>query len=168
MTKQHILDEMRRVAKANGGVSVGRLKFCTETGIKESDWRGVYWAKWNDAVREAGLAPNEKVIAYDEEWLILQVIALARDVGHYPTSSEIRLKGRSVKGFPTDKTISARFGNKSQTISRIAEFCRSHEGYQDVLAFCEASIESEAIPLDDDSEAEDEFGFAYLFKSGRY
>ena len=77
MTKQHILDEIRRIAKANGGVSVGRLRFCTETGIKESDWRGVHWAKWNDAVREAGLTPNEKVIAYDEEWLILKLIGLA-------------------------------------------------------------------------------------------
>src|ERR1700733_701604 len=94
MTKQHILDEIKRTAKENGGASVGRLRFYTETGIKESDWRGVFWARWNDAVREAGLSPNVKVAAYDEGWLILKIIALAREVGHFPTGSECRLKSR--------------------------------------------------------------------------
>ena len=168
MTKQHILDEIRRIAEANGGVSVGRLRFSTETGIKESDWRGVHWARWNDAVREAGLTPNEKIKAYDEEWLILKVVALARELGHFPICSEIRLKGRSEKGFPTDTTISSRFGTKSQTVSRIAEFCRSHEGYQDILAMCGTGSESEAMPQDDENETEDQIGYVYLFKCGRF
>jgi hypothetical protein len=43
-SKDEILDEIRRLAKANGIVP-GRLALETEAGIKESDWRGVYWAK---------------------------------------------------------------------------------------------------------------------------
>jgi hypothetical protein len=168
MTKQHILDEIRRIAKANGGNSVGRLKFCTETGIKESDWRGVFWPRWNDAVREAGVTPNEKVVAYDEEWLILKIIALAREVGHFPTSSEFRIKCRNEKGFPTDTTISTRFGTKPQTVSRIADFCRSNEGYQDILAMCRTGLKSDVATQDDAQESEDEYGFVYLFKCGRF
>lgn len=167
MTKQHILDEIRRVAKANGGVSVGRLKFHTETGIKESDWRGVFWVRWNDAVREAGLTPNEKIVAYDEEWLISKIVALAREVGHFPTSSEYRLKSRNQKGFPTDTTISSRFGTKSQVVSKIAEFCRSNEGFQDILAMCGAESQTDDTPQDEQDD-EVEIGFVYLFKCGRY
>src|SRR5580704_11641590 len=80
MTKLHILEEIKRTAKANGGLPVGRLRFFTETGIKESDWRGVYWVRWNDAVREAGFAPNQKTQAYDEEWLITQLVTVAREL----------------------------------------------------------------------------------------
>jgi hypothetical protein len=38
MTKQHILEEMRRTAKANDGVPLGHRRFYSETGIKYSDW----------------------------------------------------------------------------------------------------------------------------------
>ena len=53
MKRQHILKELRRTAEANGGVPLGRLSFFKETGIKEADWKGKFWARWNDAVREA-------------------------------------------------------------------------------------------------------------------
>ena len=168
MNKQHILNEIKRIAKENGGVPFGHRKFSTETGIKESDWRGVFWARWNDAVREAGLKPNEKVKAYDEEWLILKVIGLAREVGRMPTSPEYRLKSRNDKGFPTDSTISSRFGTKSQLVLKVAEFCRSHEGYQDVSAMLGTGCEVEDELEDNEREDEEEIGFVYLFKSGRF
>jgi len=168
MNKKHILNEIRRTAQENGGVPVGRLRFFTETGIKESDWRGVFWARWNDAVKEAGFTPKVKVTAYDEEWLFLKIIDLAREVGHLPTSPEYRLKSRNEKGFPTDTTISSRFGTKSQVASRVAEFCRTREGFQDVLAMCGAESGTDAPPQDKEQEDEREIGFVYLFKCGRY
>ena len=58
MKKQHILDEIRRTAEANGGAALGRQRFFAETGIKDSDWFGKYWARWSDAVCEAGLVPD--------------------------------------------------------------------------------------------------------------
>src|SRR6266498_1938228 len=95
MTKQNILDQIRRTAKTNDGVPLGRLRFFTETGIKESDWRGIHWVRWNDAVREAGLAPNQKVEPYDDDWLIMKLIALARELGHFPVYSELRIRTRT-------------------------------------------------------------------------
>jgi hypothetical protein len=53
MNKQHILDEISRTAKDNDGVPLGAARFEAETGIKVSDWRGRFWARWGDAVREA-------------------------------------------------------------------------------------------------------------------
>jgi hypothetical protein len=44
MTKGHILSEIRRTAAANGGVPLGVRRFFAETGVKESDWHGRFWA----------------------------------------------------------------------------------------------------------------------------
>jgi hypothetical protein len=40
MNKQHILDEIRRTAKENKSVPLGKGRFLRETGIKDSDWAG--------------------------------------------------------------------------------------------------------------------------------
>jgi len=53
VTKLHILQEIKRTTRANGGTPLRRLQFESETGIRRYDWFGVYWARWSDAVREA-------------------------------------------------------------------------------------------------------------------
>ena len=58
MTKLYILQEIQRTTKANGGIPLRRLQFESKTGIKRYDWFGVYWARWSDAVREAGYLRN--------------------------------------------------------------------------------------------------------------
>ena len=59
VNKPHILHEIQRTAKENDGKPLGRQKFTSETGIKTSDWYGVYWARWDDALHEAGFAAND-------------------------------------------------------------------------------------------------------------
>jgi hypothetical protein len=41
--RQHILDEIRRTAKANCGVPLGKSRFEQETGIRYYDWFGRFW-----------------------------------------------------------------------------------------------------------------------------
>jgi hypothetical protein len=84
--KQHILDEIRRSAKANGGNPLGVRAFRTETGIKESDWSGKFWVRWSDALIEAGLTPNQWQGAYGDEVLIAKLVSLTRE----PVSSPSR------------------------------------------------------------------------------
>ena len=51
--KKHILEEIKRTAKANGWMPLGWRKFHAETGIRDHDWQK-HWARWGEAQVEAG------------------------------------------------------------------------------------------------------------------
>jgi Meiotically up-regulated gene 113 len=167
MNKQHILEEIRRTAKANGGIPLGSQRFFTETGIKESDWHGKYWARWSDAVREVGLEPNQKKIAYADDLLIEKLILLARELGHFPVSGDLRLKARNGSGFPSHNVFN-RLGSKRQLVSKVAEYCRERENFADVLAMCEAVAEPDKVQLDEEKGTNEEIGFVYLLKARNF
>jgi len=168
MDKQHILSEIQRTATANSGVPLGREKFLQETGIKESDWSGIYWARWGDAIREAGFTANELQSAHDEDHLLEKYLALIREVGRIPVAMELRIKRRSDPSFPSHNTF-ARFGTKQQLIAKAIEFCRSRGGLEDVGQICQAQITVPKADRNEDHESvNDEFGFVYLIQSGRF
>ncbi|HEV2207918.1 MAG TPA: GIY-YIG nuclease family protein [Verrucomicrobiae bacterium] len=167
MTKHHILSEIKRTAQANGGIPLGRLKFFTQTGIKQSDWRGVHWVRWNDAILEAGFTPNQKTTAYDDEWLIAKLVSFGRELGHFPVSAELRLKARTTEHFPSDNTF-RRLGSKAQILQKAALYCRAHEGFDDVLAMCGAPHVSTDSAIPEAEPDPEQPGFVYLLKSGRF
>lgn len=168
MDKQHILDEIKRTANANGGVPLGRLRFFQETGIKESDWKGKYWVRWSDAVKEVGLSAQQMNAAYDEKLLIEKFISITRELGHFPISAELRIKARNDKSFPSDSTFTSRLGTKRQLAKRIAEYCSQNKGYDDIVVLCEPIIEQSQI-LETESPSDDvAIGYVYLIKVGRY
>jgi len=123
MDKQRILGEIPRTAEANGSVPLGQRRFYQETRIKDSDWQGKIWARWGDAVRDAGFQPNRLQEAYPEEVLIEKFVGLIRELGRYPVAAEIRLKARNDDRFPSHNTFS-RFGSKSRS-KIIVNFCRA-------------------------------------------
>jgi hypothetical protein len=131
-TKSHILTEIRRTAKKNEGVPLGRQRFSAETGIKEI-WLGRYWARWSDAVTEAGLRPNTLQAAYDEDVLFERLASLARELDRFPARTELQLKARSDSSFPNAKTFQ-RLGRKGELAARLAKWCQARTGYEDVVA----------------------------------
>jgi hypothetical protein len=167
MDKRHILQEIARTAKANSGTPLGKERFSRETGINESDWIGKHWARWSDAVRECGLEPNRMQGALDERELIEKFIGLMREVGKFPTSNEIKLKARRTPGFPWNTTF-ARLGSKQQLAVRVREYCGDRPEYEDVVALCDPVGEHQTPAAEDDIESEDNYGFVYLMKSGKY
>ena len=167
MKKEHILHEIRRTAEANGGVSLGKERFLQETGIRESDWKGKFWARWSDAVREAGVESNQFNVAYDEDLIIEKFIAVMREFGRFPVIAEIQMKKRSDASLPNDKTY-RRFGSKQQFAAKILEYCQRRAGYEDVAAMCTTIIARHRPQAEGETEAHESIGFVYLIKAGRY
>lgn len=165
--KEHILKELRRTAGLNGGVPLGRSVFFKETGIRESDWKGKFWVRWSDVVREAGLEPNQKQSAFSEIFLIEKFIALMRELGRFPIVAELRMKKQSDATMPNSK-VYARFGSKAQLAAKILDYCNVRAGYEDVARMCSEIANKHSDDGDSDSESEGSHGFAYLVKSGRF
>jgi hypothetical protein len=170
MDKQYILDEIRRTATANGGVPLGRARFRHETGIRESDWSGRFWTRWADAVKEAGFEPNALQVAFPEEELLDHFVILIRELGHFPTNAELRLKASQDPTFPSHNVWPQRFGPKRRLVKRLLEFCSQGSELADVRSICiaiaaEAEKDSEKPNLDQGGLI---FSFVYLLKSGRY
>jgi hypothetical protein len=170
ISRQHIIDEIKRTAEANNGVPLGMGHFLKETGIKRTDWEGKFWPRWGDAVKEAGYPPNAPQAAYSDDFLIEKLIALTRELGHFPLRSEQAIRSRNDALFPSPQTLQKRFGTRHQVAARIIEYCRSRDGFDDVLQVCAAKVGSEdrsASDAEGRNEVE-QFGFVYLLRSGRY
>ncbi len=166
MDKNQILNEIKRTTAANGGKPLGATRFFQETGIRQSDWAGKLWARWGDALREAGFDPNQMQSAYDDGFVIEKFITLMRQLGRFPVMLEMRLAKRHDSTFPNDKTF-ARFGTKEQFAAKIREYCEGRPDHADIIAMCDSITVSSLSKSDADEESEETFGFVYLFKSGR-
>lgn len=169
MEKEHIISEIRRTAEENAGKPLGISRFDKETGIKPWDWRGKYWTKWSDAIAEAGYSnPNKMQAAYSNDFLIGKLVELIQELGHFPTSTERRLKGHQDKMFPTHNTFS-RFGNKAELIQAVLKYSENHDVNPQIVDICKtAATQTKPRQLPSTESEEIEFGFVYLMKSGKY
>lgn len=168
MDKEYIVNEIKRTAKENNGVPLGVRKFASETGIKLYDWLGIYWAKWSDAIKEAGYDPNIFQQPYGNDFLIKKFIEVIREIGKFPASGELLLKTKNDKTFPSEKTF-RRMGNKREKVIKIVEYCNKYGDLDDVLNICLPLCNSENQTKDSDVDNNVEsFGFVYLMKSGKH
>jgi hypothetical protein len=167
MKKEHILQEIKRTAEANAGVPLGWRKFAQETGIRDRDWLGKHWARWGEAVREAGYTPNQMTEAYGEAELFEKFILLARELKKLPTDKDLRLKAHHSPDFPDAGTF-GKFARKAELVNRVMEYCRTREGYEDIIAMCEGHTPRSERDSDGSAPVDGEMGFVYLMKSGKF
>lgn len=162
--REKIIGEIRKLAKANGDQPPGRRLFETETGIPESAWFGVYWARWGDALAEAGYTPNIKRQKFDEQFILQKLAAVSRHYGKVPATMEMRLYKKIDPTFPNEKSILAQFAGKQNLLRRLAEWARQHDDYKDIAAML-VHISSESTPTTKNAAKE---GLVYLIKSGAH
>lgn len=87
-----------------------------------------------------------------------------------PAISDLKLKAHQDDTFPGEKTF-RRFKTKDQLVSRLADFCRTDAGWQDVLAMCDGykpTVRVYTAELPADGKQSDDTEFVYLMRSGRY
>ena len=162
--REQILSEIRKLAAENAGKPPGSRVFERETGIRESAWRGVYWARWGDAVREAGLEPNAKQGKYETEFFLIKLAEACRHHGKLPTAMELRMYKRIDAKFPDVKTITEHFGSLRAVPARLAKWSKDRSEWADVaeLLSGHASVPTSAVV----TTASD--GWVYLIKSGTH
>jgi hypothetical protein len=170
--KQFILSEIRRTAALNDGKPIGQTRFRTETGIAQDEWRGVHWARWGDALSEAGFEPLEWTPRSDEEQMIEGLLELVRKYGRYPVKAEIRIEKRNNPQIPAPNVLLRRFGEKAKVIQKVRDYCSSREEYADVFAILaqeDIGADSEDGVAESKTEAKKlkPSGHVYLVKSGR-
>ena len=168
MGKEEILDEIRRLADENDGTPPGVRRFASETGIRESTWAGKYWARWSDALREAGFEPNAwSTTGYDDVWVIERLVELVRNLGKFPTKYEISLCSRDDPEFPSEGAFKRR-GTKAELAQQTIDWCQSRSGYDDVIRICTPVAEKKRTRKPQPDPDQGATGFVYLLKAGRH
>lgn len=167
VTKEHVIAEVQRTAALNGGRPLGRAAFYSATGIREADWIGKWWPRWNDVLAEAGFPPNQMNQRRPDDVMLQQLAELVRELGHYPVKAELLMKSAADKTFPNPKTFD-RFGGKRGVATRLQTFALEH-GMDDVAALC-APVLSGGGSADEtpDQTPTSPVGVVYLVKSGKF
>jgi hypothetical protein len=151
------------LAKARGGQPPGARLFKSETGIRESAWRGVHWARWSEAIAEAGLEPNTAPPKLTEQFILEKIAEAFRHFGKIPSAMEFRVYGRTHKGFPNKSTILRAFQSKENMLCRLAEFANANRAYSDIAAML-----VDMAPATESDERTTRDGLVYLIRSGAY
>ena len=161
--RNQILSEIKRLAETNGGQAPGVRAFETATGITEGSWRGLYWARWSDALAEAGYQPNKFQGKSEVDHVIGSFIEAARYYKRLPTTMELRMFKRLRPDIPNEKTINSYFGSKERLLSNLRAWLDYKAGYDDIIEMLGPEREREAKPTSRVKE-----GIVYLIRSGAH
>ena len=95
ISREEILAEIRKFVAANDGAIPGERTFLAATRIKESAWKGKHWARWTDAVREAGYDPNSLNQKIPDEDILERLAEFITKLGYFPVRDEINVQART-------------------------------------------------------------------------
>lgn len=165
MTKDQILSQIRRVANERGG-HVSLRAFVDATGIPEKQFLGKHWARWNQALTEAGVAPASFLRPPSNEHVVIEAFArLAERLQKWPTQNELKLERRRDPSFPGLKVF-RRLSNEGSLSQKLAAYCADR---LDLATAGKVAAEQTA------SDAPGSFvlgrapinGYVYMMRSGR-
>jgi len=163
ITRAHILDEINRLASLSDGQPPGQKLFTRETGIKPGQWLGKFWARWGDALEEAGFSPNQWNSKLESNAVLAAIINACRHYGHLPTKSEFQLFRSIDPALPTPAAIQRHFGARSELIATLAKRAAEDASFADIAAM----LPSASPPIAQRSTKVRE-GFVYLIRSGGF
>ena len=164
-TRESIVASIKAVAEKNEGVPLGVRAFSATTGLKDDEWRGRYWARWSDALQEAGYSGNAMQGRFDSVDVLRRVACLARELGRVPSVPEMKMARREDGAFPSSKTVANHFGTKSALVEVLRKFCDENAGFESLLASLPEAIKNVEPGLDD-RRNESSDGWVYLIQSG--
>jgi hypothetical protein len=161
--REKILEEIKRLAKANGGISPGGKTFENATGIRRHDWLGKYWSKWSDAVTEAGLKPLEKSKKIERSFIFSKLAEIVKHYKREPTRAEIEMYRQVDSSLPWYPTLLEHFGSKIEMVAALRDWAKVSDGYDDIVAMLP---ENQTFEKNTSSTITE--GYVYLIKSGAF
>jgi hypothetical protein len=169
VSKEEILLAIKREAAGNGGQPLGVERFIRATGIKQSEWAGRYWARWSDALIEAGFAPNTwQGHTQSDDEILRRLADLALGLGHYPTTLERKLHHIADSAFPDAKTVDNRLGNRDEQLSKLLDLSLTDERYSPIHDMVRPLMMTAADDATPAQVALGVKGSVYLMQSGRH
>ena len=159
--KNRIVAEIQRIAVEIGkvpGVSV----FTQKSGIAQHEWYGVIWARWSDALSDAGLEKNALQERFSSNDVLQKVVEASLKQGRVPTVPEMKILRRTDSSFPNPKTVAAHFGNRAEVIEIIRKFCVGKPVYSELLA----NLPLPPVSASTKPTAKLANGWVYILKSG--
>jgi hypothetical protein len=166
MTRERIVEEIRRTTAENGGVPLGYRTFVDVTGIGTAQWKGKYWRSWNEAVQEAGFAPNRPKDPHGRETLILALTKLTAKLGHFPTQADASLEKRADPAFPGMSAFDKHLGKRAAMVEHVRRYATEHAAYRAVLnVLPEAEDDGAAGDAEGGAQVD---GAVYMLKLGRH
>jgi Meiotically up-regulated gene 113 len=158
-----IVKEIRRIGERTGVVP-GAGTFFRETGIPEKEWKGVFWARWGDALVEAGFRANELQKKYDHKDLLQQYCEATRSLEKSPTRLELRMYSKSVGNFPSYSTFLNHFGSVENLRASAREWAEKNPEFSDVVE----RLPQKTEVCDPPKHKPLHEGWVYLLKSGSH
>lgn len=163
--REHIVSEIRRLAALNGGQAPGVNAFTKATGIIESKWLGKYWARWGDALIEAGYEPNSLAGKSDRDAILTGIVTACRHYGHFPVRAELKMLRATDPAIPLPNTIRNNLGQQRDVVAALRTFMGDNPEYADVLAMLPSVVPSRPAPPPGAKTVD---GHVYLIKSGEF
>jgi len=170
-SKTQIINAIKEIASQQGGKPPGRRLFSKLSGIPDSRWYGRYWARWSDALNEAGLSANQLNERLDRHLVLDEMIKICRFFGRFPSASEVRLYGSEHPGSISHNMYTKHFGGRAGLIEALRGLAELREDLRDVLALLPTTAHQEKTPsetLIGKYKGETQLGYVYLLKSGEF
>ena len=164
LTKEQILNEVRRYSKKNGGKTPSEKKLFenTEVGIYD---RMRYWPNYGSLIKDAGLKPNKfDKTKYNHNQLCEIFIEVIRENSKWPTRCFLDVKHHNEPSFPDSSTFYNKLGLTKELAKTIIDFTEDKKNYDDIIKICNSIINKYS---ERDKNVKDENlanGFVYLGK----
>lgn len=168
--RDEIIRLIKYHAELNAGIPPGKETFECNYRIRESSWSGRYWARWGDALTEAGFEPRAlQGKKLNDNELLSQFADFTLSLGHIPTSPELKMRRYENKEFPNAQVFANRLGKRADLLRRLFMFALDHPQYSAVINIVKPILDKSAVDIEVVSPVVPSTpGQVYLMKSDKH
>lgn len=162
--RERVISEIKRLAAETGRVP-GIKAFELATGILRREWTGKIWARWGDAIKEAGFEPNSLTERYESDSVLEQVGLCCLELGRWPAPNDLRLHARNNPGFPSSGTVENHFPRRALLVESMREWCAQtgNERFSSIAGMLPPPAKGTIEPVENQN-----YGHVYLLRAGDY